>query len=62
MNNIMQILDLSFRSFRTHTFVYPEGLEEREEILQGLESRIVDIKTVSRMIPSSFYFEELHSL
>ncbi|KAG1956466.1 V-type proton ATPase 116 kDa subunit a3 isoform X1 [Pimephales promelas] len=32
--------------FHTHTFVYPEGLEEREVILQGLESRIVDIKTV----------------
>ncbi|XP_077102636.1 V-type proton ATPase 116 kDa subunit a 3 isoform X2 [Siphateles boraxobius] len=32
--------------FHTHTFVYPEGLEERDVILQGLESRIVDIKTV----------------
>uniref|UniRef100_A0A8C1WFI8 V-type proton ATPase subunit a n=1 Tax=Cyprinus carpio TaxID=7962 RepID=A0A8C1WFI8_CYPCA len=32
--------------FHTHTFVYPEGLEEREGILQGLESRIVDIKMV----------------
>uniref|UniRef100_A0A8C1WFW1 V-type proton ATPase subunit a n=1 Tax=Cyprinus carpio TaxID=7962 RepID=A0A8C1WFW1_CYPCA len=37
---------LSFHSFHTHTFVYPEGLEEREGILQGLESRIVDIKMV----------------
>ncbi|XP_043094525.1 V-type proton ATPase 116 kDa subunit a3 isoform X1 [Puntigrus tetrazona] len=32
--------------FHTHTFVYPEGLEEREGVLQGLESRIVDIKMV----------------
>ncbi|TRY89962.1 hypothetical protein DNTS_001683 [Danionella cerebrum] len=32
--------------FHTHTFVYPEGFEERAGILQGLETRIVDIKTV----------------
>uniref|UniRef100_A0A673MZF1 V-type proton ATPase subunit a n=1 Tax=Sinocyclocheilus rhinocerous TaxID=307959 RepID=A0A673MZF1_9TELE len=38
--------------FHTHTFVYPEGLEEREGILQGLESRIVDIKMVTGMFLS----------
>ncbi|XP_051992982.1 V-type proton ATPase 116 kDa subunit a 3 [Xyrauchen texanus] len=32
--------------FHTNMFVYPESLEERERILQGLECRIVDIKMV----------------
>lgn len=40
---------LCFHSFHTQTFVYPEGLEEREGVLQGLESRIVDIKMVTGM-------------
>uniref|UniRef100_A0A671NSI3 V-type proton ATPase subunit a n=1 Tax=Sinocyclocheilus anshuiensis TaxID=1608454 RepID=A0A671NSI3_9TELE len=35
--------------FHTHTFVYPEGLEEREGILQGLESRIVLSQTEQYM-------------
>lgn len=34
-------------SFRTQTFAYPETTAEREEILQGLQGRIEDIKTVS---------------
>lgn len=34
-------------SFRTQTFAYPESSAEREEILQGLQSRIEDIKSVS---------------
>lgn len=34
-------------SFRTQTFAYPESTAEREEILQGLQSRIEDIKSVS---------------
>ncbi|XP_030643672.1 V-type proton ATPase 116 kDa subunit a [Chanos chanos] len=32
--------------FHTHTFAYPESPAEREEILQGLHTRITDIKTV----------------
>lgn len=32
--------------------MYPEGLEEREGVLQGLESRIVDIKMVTGMFLS----------
>ncbi|XP_061541607.1 T cell immune regulator 1, ATPase H+ transporting V0 subunit a3b [Phycodurus eques] len=32
--------------FRTQTFVYPENTAEREEILQGLQGRIEDIKSV----------------
>uniref|UniRef100_A0A7N6BD29 V-type proton ATPase subunit a n=1 Tax=Anabas testudineus TaxID=64144 RepID=A0A7N6BD29_ANATE len=32
--------------FRTQTFVYPESTAEREEILQGLQTRIEDIKSV----------------
>lgn len=36
-----------FRSFRTQTFAYPESPAEREEILQGLQGRIEDIKSVS---------------
>ncbi|XP_056149128.1 T cell immune regulator 1, ATPase H+ transporting V0 subunit a3b [Lampris incognitus] len=32
--------------FRTQTFVYPESTAEREEILQGLQGRIEDIKSV----------------
>ncbi|XP_061901966.1 T cell immune regulator 1, ATPase H+ transporting V0 subunit a3b isoform X1 [Entelurus aequoreus] len=32
--------------FRTQTFAYPESTTEREEILQGLEGRIEDIKSV----------------
>ncbi|KAJ8371891.1 hypothetical protein AAFF_G00299290 [Aldrovandia affinis] len=32
--------------FHTHTFAYPESPAERVEILQGLQSRIEDIKTV----------------
>uniref|UniRef100_A0A3B1JJS2 V-type proton ATPase subunit a n=1 Tax=Astyanax mexicanus TaxID=7994 RepID=A0A3B1JJS2_ASTMX len=32
--------------FHTHTFAYPESSEERDEILQGLQRRIFDIKTV----------------
>uniref|UniRef100_A0A8C9YS08 V-type proton ATPase subunit a n=1 Tax=Sander lucioperca TaxID=283035 RepID=A0A8C9YS08_SANLU len=32
--------------FRTQTFAYPESTAEREEILQGLQSRIEDIKSV----------------
>uniref|UniRef100_A0A4W6C067 V-type proton ATPase subunit a n=1 Tax=Lates calcarifer TaxID=8187 RepID=A0A4W6C067_LATCA len=32
--------------FRTQTFAYPESTAEREEILQGLEGRIEDIKSV----------------
>lgn len=34
-------------SFRTQTFAYPESTAEREEILQGLQGRIEDIKSVS---------------
>lgn len=34
-------------SFRTQTFAYPESTTDREEILQGLEGRIEDIKSVS---------------
>lgn len=34
-------------SFRTQTFAYPESHAEREEILQGLQGRIEDIKSVS---------------
>ncbi|KAI1888214.1 hypothetical protein AGOR_G00182710 [Albula goreensis] len=33
-------------SFHTHTFAYPESPAERLEILQGLQGRIEDIKTV----------------
>uniref|UniRef100_A0A3Q0SBB6 V-type proton ATPase subunit a n=1 Tax=Amphilophus citrinellus TaxID=61819 RepID=A0A3Q0SBB6_AMPCI len=32
--------------FRTVTFVYPESSAEREEVLQGLQARIEDIKSV----------------
>ncbi|XP_062334195.1 V-type proton ATPase 116 kDa subunit a 3 [Osmerus eperlanus] len=32
--------------FHTHTFVYPEGTAERGQILNGLQSRIVDIGLV----------------
>ncbi|XP_047441548.1 T cell immune regulator 1, ATPase H+ transporting V0 subunit a3b [Mugil cephalus] len=32
--------------FRTQTFAYPESTAEREEILQGLQGRIDDIKSV----------------
>ncbi|XP_072534563.1 V-type proton ATPase 116 kDa subunit a 3 [Salminus brasiliensis] len=32
--------------FHTHTFAYPESSEERDEILQGLQRRIFDIRTV----------------
>uniref|UniRef100_A0A8D3C071 V-type proton ATPase subunit a n=1 Tax=Scophthalmus maximus TaxID=52904 RepID=A0A8D3C071_SCOMX len=32
--------------FRTQTFAYPDNTTEREEILQGLEGRIEDIKSV----------------
>ncbi|MEQ2227926.1 hypothetical protein ILYODFUR_003442 [Ilyodon furcidens] len=32
--------------FHTQTFAYPESTAEREEILQGLQSRIEDIKSV----------------
>lgn len=32
--------------FRTQTFAYPESAAEREEILQGLQGRIEDIKSV----------------
>ncbi|XP_041653439.1 T cell immune regulator 1, ATPase H+ transporting V0 subunit a3b [Cheilinus undulatus] len=32
--------------FRTQTFAYPESPTEREKILQGLETRIEDIKSV----------------
>ncbi|XP_029021307.1 T cell immune regulator 1, ATPase H+ transporting V0 subunit a3b isoform X2 [Betta splendens] len=32
--------------FRTQTFAYPESSTEREEILQGLKTRIEDIKSV----------------
>ncbi|XP_077388371.1 T cell immune regulator 1, ATPase H+ transporting V0 subunit a3b [Festucalex cinctus] len=32
--------------FRTQTFTYPENTAEREEILQGLQGRIEDIKSV----------------
>ncbi|XP_068596568.1 T cell immune regulator 1, ATPase H+ transporting V0 subunit a3b [Brachionichthys hirsutus] len=32
--------------FHTQTFAYPESSTEREEILQGLQSRIEDIKSV----------------
>lgn len=34
-------------SFHTQIFAYPESSAEREEILQGLQSRIEDIKSVS---------------
>lgn len=37
----------SSRSFRTQTFAYPESTTEREEILQGLKTRIEDITSVS---------------
>lgn len=43
-------------SFRTQTFAYPESTAEREEILQGLESRIEDIKSVS----SVYWYNHLH--
>lgn len=33
-------------SFHTHTFAYPESTAEREEILHGLQGRILDIRTV----------------
>uniref|UniRef100_A0A669CW43 V-type proton ATPase subunit a n=1 Tax=Oreochromis niloticus TaxID=8128 RepID=A0A669CW43_ORENI len=32
--------------FRTETFAYPESSAEREEVLQGLQGRIEDIKSV----------------
>uniref|UniRef100_A0A4W4E1J3 V-type proton ATPase subunit a n=1 Tax=Electrophorus electricus TaxID=8005 RepID=A0A4W4E1J3_ELEEL len=32
--------------FHTHTFAYPECSEERDEILRGLQDRIIDIRTV----------------
>uniref|UniRef100_A0A8C3A2T8 V-type proton ATPase subunit a n=1 Tax=Cyclopterus lumpus TaxID=8103 RepID=A0A8C3A2T8_CYCLU len=32
--------------FRTQTFAYPESTAEREEILQGLQGRIEDLKSV----------------
>ncbi|XP_012692437.1 V-type proton ATPase 116 kDa subunit a3 [Clupea harengus] len=32
--------------FHTHTFAYPESTAEREEILHGLQGRILDIRTV----------------
>ncbi|XP_076831642.1 V-type proton ATPase 116 kDa subunit a 3 isoform X2 [Brachyhypopomus gauderio] len=32
--------------FHTHTFAYPECSEERDEILRGLQDRIVDLRTV----------------
>lgn len=35
------------RSFRTEIFAYPESSAEREEVLQGLQGRIEDIKSVS---------------
>uniref|UniRef100_A0AAR2LR44 V-type proton ATPase subunit a n=1 Tax=Pygocentrus nattereri TaxID=42514 RepID=A0AAR2LR44_PYGNA len=34
--------------FHTNTFAYPESSEERDEILQGLQGRIFDIRTVSQ--------------
>uniref|UniRef100_A0A1A7WR42 V-type proton ATPase subunit a n=1 Tax=Iconisemion striatum TaxID=60296 RepID=A0A1A7WR42_9TELE len=34
--------------FHTQTFAYPESTAEREEILQGLQGRIEDIKSVLR--------------
>lgn len=43
-----EYLLMSFpHSFRTQTFAYPESTTEREEILQGLQGRIEDIKSVS---------------
>lgn len=39
-------LFISSSSFHTQTFAYPESSAEREEILQGLQSRIEDIKSV----------------
>ncbi|XP_076150042.1 V-type proton ATPase 116 kDa subunit a 3 isoform X1 [Alosa pseudoharengus] len=32
--------------FHTHTFAYPESTAEKEEILHGLQGRILDIRTV----------------
>ena len=41
------LLIFCLHSFRTQTFAYPESTAEREEILQGLQGRIEDIKSVS---------------
>ncbi|KAG5845410.1 hypothetical protein ANANG_G00138730 [Anguilla anguilla] len=43
--------------FHTHTFAYPESPAERMEILQGLEGRIKDIKTV--LSQTEHYLQQL---
>ncbi|XP_071383006.1 V-type proton ATPase 116 kDa subunit a 3-like [Centroberyx affinis] len=45
--------------FHTNTFAYPESTAEREEILSGLQSRIVDITTVLSQTES--YLQQLLS-
>lgn len=47
MKTKMNLLISCSYSFHTQTFAYPESSAEREEILQGLQSRIEDIKSVS---------------
>lgn len=50
-STVMKLFDifscLSTHSFRAQTFSYPESTAEREDILQGLQGRIEDIKSVS---------------
>uniref|UniRef100_A0AAR2JIJ6 V-type proton ATPase subunit a n=1 Tax=Pygocentrus nattereri TaxID=42514 RepID=A0AAR2JIJ6_PYGNA len=43
--------------FHTNTFAYPESSEERDEILQGLQGRIFDIRTVLSQTES--YMQQL---
>lgn len=47
MKTKMNLLISCSYSFHTQTFAYPESSAEREEILQGLQSRIEDIKSVN---------------
>ncbi|XP_045060890.1 V-type proton ATPase 116 kDa subunit a3-like isoform X2 [Coregonus clupeaformis] len=43
--------------FHTHTFAYPDSPTEREEILQGLQGRIEDIKSV--LSQTEHYLQQL---
>uniref|UniRef100_A0A672YQ40 V-type proton ATPase subunit a n=1 Tax=Sphaeramia orbicularis TaxID=375764 RepID=A0A672YQ40_9TELE len=45
--------------FRTQTFAYPERSVEREEILQGLQGRIEDIKSVSVLSQTEAFLQQL---
>lgn len=49
------VFSLCPRSFHTQTFAYPESPAEREEILQGLNTRIEDIKSVSGVWCTKYY-------